>query len=77
MQDVQNMPPPDTNSTERDNDFGNHSAIDIDLDNESIDKPNEPLPVPPDQKPMSPIEEPPNAEKVPIEENTDEPKQIV
>ncbi len=77
MQDVQNIPPPDVNSTERDNDFGNHSAIDIDLDNEEIEKPNESIPLPPDQQPAAPVEEPPNMERVPVGEDRDKPKQIV
>ncbi|CAN5281235.1 hypothetical protein BH20ACI1_BH20ACI1_17190 [soil metagenome] len=77
MQDVQNIPLPDTNPTTRDDDFGSHSAIDIDLDNEDIEKPNEPIPVPPDQQPAVPVEEPPNSEKVPVGEDNDKPKQIV
>lgn len=77
MQDVQNIPPPDTNPTTRDDDFGNHSAIDIDLDNEEVEKPNESIPVPTDQQPAVPFEEPPNTEKVPVGEDNDEPKRIV
>ncbi len=77
MQDVQNIPPPDTNPTRRDDDFGSHSAIDIDLDNEDIEKPDEPIPVPPDQMPAAPVEEPPNVNEVPVGEDSDGSKQIV
>lgn len=77
MQDVQNIPPPDVNSTDRDDDFGSHSAVEIDLDNEDIEKPNESIPVPPDQQPAVPVEEPPNMDKVPIGDDGGEPKQIV
>ena len=70
MQDVQNIPPPDANPTERDDDFGNHSDIEQDLDND------ETIPVPPDQQPAVPIEEPPDADKPPIEEDQNEPKII-
>lgn len=72
MQDVQNIPPPDVNSTERDEDFGNHSDIKQDSDNEN----DEPIPVSPDQQPSAPIKEPPDADKTPIGEENDSPKQI-
>ncbi|MBA2493505.1 MAG: hypothetical protein H0V31_02270 [Acidobacteria bacterium] len=76
MQDVQNIPPPDVNSTERDDDFGSHSAIEQDLDNEDIEQPNETIPVPPDQQPAVPIQEPPDVNKPPVGEDEDEPKRI-
>ena len=72
MQDVQNIPPPDVNPTERDNDFGNHSDIKKELDNEE----DETVPVPPDQKPVVPIKDPPDVNKSPISEGNDEPKRI-
>ena len=77
MQDVQNIPPPDTNSTERDNDFSSHSEIKPNLDNEDIEKPEEEIPVPLDRQPTVPIEEPPNVDKFPIGEDEEEPKRIV
>lgn len=90
MQDVQNIPNPDVNSTERDEDFGSHSAIEQDLDQTDIENPNsggsrgdveggtENIPVPPDQQPAVPIENPPDAvDSPPIEEDNDEPARIV
>lgn len=71
MQDVQNIPPPDVNSTERDDDFGSHSEINPDWNNQDIEKPNESVPIPSDRQPTVPIEEPPNVE------NEEEPKLIV
>jgi hypothetical protein len=72
MQDVQNIPPPDVNPTERDDDFGSHSDIEQDLDYED----DETIPVPPDQQPAVPIKEPPDVNKSPIGEDEDEPKRI-
>ncbi len=72
MQDVQNIPPPDVNLTERDNDFGNHSNIKKDLDNED----EETIPVPPDQKPVVPIKDPPDVNNSPIGEGDEEPERI-
>lgn len=72
MQDVQNIPPPDVNPSERDDDFGNHSDIKQDLDNED----ENPIPVPPDQQPVVPIKEPPDVNKSPIDEDNEEPKRI-
>ncbi|MBA3634217.1 MAG: hypothetical protein H0W58_15615 [Acidobacteria bacterium] len=77
MQDVQNIPPPDTNSTERDDDFGSHSAVEQDLDNDDIEQPDEEIPVPPDQQPAAPVQEPPNVNKPPVGEDKDEPRRIV
>lgn len=77
MQDVQNIPPPDTSPTTRDDDFGNHSAIDIDLDSEEIKKPDESIPIPSDQPLPAPVEEPPDIDRVPVGEDSGEPKQIV
>ena len=70
MQDIQNIPNPDVNIIEDDGDFGSHSDIDQDLDND------EPIPVPPDQQPAVPIKEPPDVNKSPIGEDEDEPKRI-
>ncbi|MGI8787744.1 MAG: hypothetical protein ACR2HG_08300 [Pyrinomonadaceae bacterium] len=64
MQDVQNIPNPDVNSTERDDDFGSHSS------NQDVERPEEDIPVPPDREPSAPIEEPP------VETGETEPKRI-
>lgn len=69
MQDIQNIPNPDINSTDRDDDFGNHS------DREETDVEN--IPLPPDEQTPSPIEEPPDTEKPAIGEDRSEPKKIV
>ena len=57
MQDIQNIPNPDINSTERKDQFGNHS--DIERENESgSDVEN--IPLPPTEPAPAPIEEPPS-----------------
>ena len=90
MQDVQNIPNPDVNSTETNDDFGSHSAVEQELDQTDIENPNnegrtgndierenETIPVPPDTESRSPIEEPPDDEKdSPIREEQNEPKRI-
>ena len=77
MQDIQNIPNPDINSTEREDDFGNHS--DIERENESGERSNvEDIPLPPTEPKPASIEEPPEIEeKPPIGEKRREPKQIV
>lgn len=64
MQGVQNIPAPDTISTNRDDDFGSHSRIDQNLNNDDIEQANEEIPVPPDQNIGAPVEEPPSGENV-------------
>ena len=64
MQDVQNIPNPDVDSAESNDDFGSHGAIDQDLDNEDIENPSDKIPVPPDQETGAPVEEPPRNEGV-------------
>lgn len=89
MQDVQNIPNPDVNSTERDEDFGSHSDVEQELDQTDIENPNnegrnnndieredETIPVPPDTGSQSPIEEPPDENDSPIREEQNEPKRI-
>ncbi len=91
MQDVQNIPNPDVNSTETDEDLGNHSGVEQipeggDIENpeagerngSNIEQPNDGIPVPPDTEPQPvPIEEPPDVNSPPIEEeDSDEPKRI-
>lgn len=69
MQDIQNIPNPDVNPNIRDDDFGNHS------DREKSDVEN--IPLPDDEPQPAPIEEPPETEKPAIEEEGNEPKQIL
>lgn len=38
MQDVQNIPNPDVNSNEANEDFGSHSSVEQDLENEDIEQ---------------------------------------
>ena len=76
MQDVQNIPNPDVNSTEHDNDFGNHSSVVQDLPDTDVEQPND-LPLPPDQGHNAPIEEPPETEKPAIKEDNPQPKKLV
>lgn len=73
MQDVQNIPNPDVNSTVDEGDFGNHS----DIEQERPDADTENIPLPPDEKKPAPIEEPPETEKPPIGEDDPQPEQIV
>ncbi len=68
MQDVQNVPNPDVNSTVRDDDFGSHSDVNRDDENSDVERSD--IPVPPDREPGAPIEEPP------ADEGMDEPKRI-
>lgn len=89
MQDVQNIPNPDINSTETNDDFGSHSDVEQELDQTDIESPNhgersggdveredETIPVPPDSEPSAPVEEPPDVNSSPIDEDSDEPKRI-
>ena len=69
MQDIQNIPNPDVNSTVRDDNFGNHSET----ENEDIEN----IPLPNDEQKPAPIEEPPDTEKPAIDEDRNEPKRIV
>lgn len=78
MQDIQNIPNPDVDSLERQDDFDSHSDYpDVgrtDVENPDVDD----IPLPPDQQPAQPVEEPrSDVEQPPIEENKDEPKRIV
>ena len=74
MQDMQNIPNPDVNSTERDDDFGNHS--DVERENESSSE-TENIPLPPTEPPPASIEEPPDTDKASIDEPQRKPSQIV
>lgn len=57
MQDVQNVPNPDVNSTVRDDDFGSHSDVNRDIENSDVEQPGGDVPT--DRAPSAPIEEPP------------------
>jgi hypothetical protein len=90
MQDVQNIPTPDVNSTATNDDFGSHSDVEQELDqtdienpnneggrnNNDIERENETIPVPPDTESQSPVEEPPREDDSPIREEQNEPKRI-
>lgn len=68
MQDVQNVPNPDVNSTVRDDDFGNHSDVSRDTENPDVEQPQGDMPT--DRAPGAPIEEPP------ADDETEERKRI-
>ncbi|GEM_PF-1893688 len=75
MQDIQNIPNPDVNSTEREDDFGNHS--DIERENESSTD-TENIPLPPTEPKPAPVEEPPDdTDKASIDEPKRTPSEIV
>lgn len=69
MQDVQNIPNPDVNSNQDDDDFGSHSEF-PDTD---VEQPKEETPTPPDRSPRPAIEEPTDDE----ESGGDRQKQIL
>ena len=74
MQDIQNIPNPDVNSTEREDEFGNHS--DIERENESgTDTEN--IPLPPTEPTRAPVEEPPDEDAARIDEPQRKPSEIV
>lgn len=73
MQDVQNIPNPDINSTVNDDDFGSHSEAEQEREENDVEN----IPLPPDQKTPAPVKEPPDTEKPPVDEDNPYPKQIV
>jgi hypothetical protein len=76
MQDIQNIPNPDINSTQRQDDFGIHS--DIERENESNNSDVENIPLPPTEPKPAPVEEPPEeTDNARIEEPGRKPTQIV
>ena len=84
MQDVQNIPNPDVDSFENEDDFGSHSDVhpDSPISDNVPDSNNEitheEIPVPPDSRQNVPIEEPPEERDKPaINENTNEPQRLV
>lgn len=77
MQDVQNIPNPDVNSTEREDEFGNHSGVEQDPGTDETGHGSEVIPVPPDVEPTVPVEDPPGTDKPPIgEDGETEPERI-
>ena len=72
MQDVQNIPNPDVNSTVRDDDFGSHS--DVEQPQEDTQENN--IPLPGNEPQPTPIEEPPSPDNAEIDEDNDEPMRI-
>ena len=76
MQDIQNIPNPDVESTHNEGDFGTHHDYpdtgDADRGSTDVESPT----TPPDRPQSPPIEEPPSTD-APIEEDDDEPRQIV
>ena len=77
MQDVQNIPNPDVNSTESNDDFGSHSEVEQNPDRSDIGGEDESIPVPPDRQPSAPVEEPPGTSEPPIGEDENQPEQFV
>lgn len=73
MQDIQNIPNPDVNSSVHDDDFGDHSGVEQIRDETDEGK----IPLPDDEPKPAPIEEPPNPQDVEIDEDSPEPKRIV
>ena len=75
MQDIQNIPNPDVNSTESEDSYGNRTDIEGEnTSNESV----EDIPLPPTEPKPASIEEPPEVEDQPkIDEPRRSPSQIV
>ena len=75
MQDIQNIPNPDVNSTESEDEFGNRS--DIERENESGSD-TENIPLPPTEPKPAAVEEPPDeTDKASIDEPPRKPTEIV
>ncbi len=78
MQDVQNIPIPDVNSTERDDDFGSHSDVEQNPANNDVEREDEAIPVPTDRQPAVPIEDPPGTNEPPVgDDSRNEPVRIL
>jgi hypothetical protein len=78
MQDIQNIPNPDVNSPDSNEDFGSHEGVQPDRGGTDIEKPGdgEAIPVPPDQQPPVPIEDPPGSNEPPVGDVNDSPEII-
>lgn len=84
MQDVQNIPNPDVNSIENDEDFDSHSDVhpdsrtDKDAQDFDIERPEEDIPSHNDDRRNVPVEEPPGEmDKAPVEEENTERQRLV
>jgi hypothetical protein len=75
MQDIENIPNPDVNSTESEDEYGNRT--DIEGENGSGDTDTENIPLPPTEPKPAAIEEPPDTEKAAIDEPKRKPSEIV
>jgi hypothetical protein len=75
MQDIQNIPNPDVNSTEREDEFGNHA--DVERENESSSSDTENIPLPPTEPKPAPVEEPSDGDDIHIDEPERKPSEIV
>jgi hypothetical protein len=79
MQDVQNIPNPDVDSVENEEDFGSHSEVkpdsrtDKDSQDFDIERPENDIPLPPHGQTPAPVEEPPEEQDKPAigEDNTE------
>lgn len=60
MQDVQNIPAPDDDTSETNDDFGSHSRVDQDLDNEDIEQPSDAEDIVQEDDPQTGIEQYPD-----------------
>jgi hypothetical protein len=74
MQDIQNIPNPDVNSTETEDEYGNRT----DIEGENLSNDNvEGIPLPPTEPKPASIEEPPDTDKPNIDEPQRKPSEIV
>jgi hypothetical protein len=74
MQDIQNIPNPDVNSPEANEDFGSHEGLQPGRESDDIEKPgDDDAIVPPDQQPTVPIEDPPGTNDPPVGDVDDSP----
>jgi hypothetical protein len=78
MQDIQNIPNPDVNTRDVEDDFGGHEGVNPDREGSDIEKPreDEAVPVPPDRQPAVPIEDPPGTNEPPVGDVDDSPEII-
>jgi hypothetical protein len=82
MQDVQNIPNPDVNSVNANEDFRSHRTggqspdVDTPKPQKGYGKDDLPPVVPPDGQPVVPIEDPPGSNEPPIGDVDDSPRKI-
>lgn len=81
MQDVQNIPNPDVNSPEANEEFSNHPRPERDprnIEDLPEDIEGEPIPIPPGENAPLPVEDPNKKDRIPIDEvDENAPKKIV